>query len=167
MDETEHDDSLPISKSRRKREAEALQALGEELTKLAPEQLTALPLPEKLREAVLEMRRIHQNSARKRQRQYIGRLMRELDPEPIRETVARLHNQHTEENVHFHRLEKWRDRLISEGDGAVEALLQEQPGADRQQLRQLIRNSQREQAANKPPRSARALFRYLRDLFEQ
>jgi ribosome-associated protein len=164
-DEQEHNERP--SKSQLKREAEALQQLGEELVELPPARLEKFPLPEHLHKAIRECQQIRQRGGRKRQLQYIGRLMRELDAEPIREAMARLHNRHAEDNAHFHRLEKWRDRLLSEGDAAVEELLQEQPEADRQQLRQLIRNSQREQAAGKPPRSARALFRYLRELYEE
>lgn len=155
-----------VSKSQRKRESHALQALGEALVALSTERLAAMPLPEALREAVLEAQRIRQRGAHKRQLQYIGRLMRELDAAPIQAALDDLQQTSQEAVARQHRLERWRDRLLEEGDVALEPLLEEYPDADRQHLRQLVRNAQRERDRSKPPRSARMLFRYLRELDE-
>ena len=90
--------------------------------------------------------------------------MRGIDASPIESALQALHQQRRGEAESFHELERWRDRLLSEGDEALNDLLQQFPTADRQQLRQLQRQHQREQAAGKPPASSRKLFRYLREL---
>ncbi|MGM0593119.1 MAG: ribosome biogenesis factor YjgA [Pseudomonadota bacterium] len=162
----EHDDDeiIYVSKSEMKRESHALQALGEELVKLPDAQLATIPMPEQLADAVALARRIKARGGRKRQLQYIGKIMRKIDPEPIQQAMAGLKNEAHKETAKLHRLEQWRDRLIAEGDTALAPLLDEYPYADRQHLRQLIRNAQREQKQNKPPKSSRELFRYLREL---
>lgn len=156
----------PVSKSQRKRESHALQALGEALAALSPERLAGMPLPEMLREAVLEAQRIRQRGAHKRQLQYIGRLMREVDAGPIQAALDVLQQNTHEAVARQHRLERWRDRLLEEGDGALGSLLEEYPAADRQYVRQLVRNAQRERERGQPPRHSRSLFRYLRELDE-
>jgi len=167
----EHDDDYDDdsefsgpSKSQLKREAQALQDLGTELVELRAEQLKRLDLPEDLRDAVELARRINQRGGRKRQLQYIGKLMRGIDAEPIRAALDALRRPAREDTARQHRLENWRDRLLAEGDAALEALLEDYPNADRQHLRRLIRDAQRETTQEKSPKSARALFRYLRDL---
>ena len=152
------------SKSQRKRDMHALQALGKELVKLPPDKLATIELPETLRNAVIEARRIHQHGALKRQLQYIGKQMRDIDPNPIREQLATLSGHSQQAAMALHLIERWRDRLLEEGDLALEKLLQEQPHADRQYLRQLLRNAKKEVSENKPPKSTRLLFRYLREL---
>lgn len=154
----------PISKSQRKRESHALQALGEALVALSPERLAGMPLPEVLRQAVLDAQRIHQRGAHKRQLQYIGRLMRDVDAGPIKAALDTLRQSNREAAVRQHRLERWRERLLDEGDAALENLLAEYPNADRQHIRQLVRNAQRERERGEPPRNGRTLFRYLREL---
>ncbi len=156
-----------VSKSQLKREAHALKDLGDELSNLKPEQLAAIPMEDNLREAIEETRRLKARNVRsglKRQLQYLGKLMRRAEVEPIEEALARIQGNHAEEKALLHRSERWRDRLIEEGDGALGELLDEYPQADRQHLRQLIRNAQREQKAGKPPKSAREIFREIRDL---
>lgn len=153
-----------VSKSQLKRESHALQALGEELVELPDAKLAKIPMPEELADAVALARRIKQRGGRKRQLQYIGKLMRKIDPEPIEQAMAGLKNEAAKETAKLHRLEQWRDRLIEEGDTSLAPLLDEYPHADRQHLRQLVRNAQREKKQNKPPKSARELFRYLREL---
>jgi len=165
-DDTEHPDSEEISKSQRKRDMHALQDLGRQLVELPREQFEKITLEEGLHDAILEARRIHQHGARKRQLQYIGKLMRGLDAEPIREQLDTLLGHSKRAAQTLHHLERWRDRLLAEGDVALTELLDEHPQADRQYLRQLLRNAQRENHAGKPPKSARALFRYLRELTE-
>ncbi|MBE0510843.1 MAG: ribosome-associated protein [Gammaproteobacteria bacterium] len=163
--ELEEEDIL-ISKSQLKRESEALQVLGEALVALPDSKLARIPMPERLADAVAEARRIHAHGGRKRQLQYIGKIMRSIEAEPIQQALDALENEGARQNARFHRLEQWRDRLIAEGDGLIGELLEEYPQADRQHLRQLIRNAQREQAKNQVPKSARELFRYLRELDE-
>lgn len=157
-------DEAPVSKSQRKREAHALQALGESLVKLNKSALAQIPLPDDLRNAIDEARRLHQHGALKRQLQYIGKLMRQCDVEPIRTAFKKVTNSFREDVEQHHELEQWRDRLLSDGDPALEKLLTEYPEVDRQHLRQLIRTAQKETASGKPPKAARELFRYLREV---
>lgn len=161
MDDS-HDE---VSKSQRKRDAKALQALGLELVELNQEQLARLTLPDDLRAAVELARTISQRGGRKRQLQYIGKLLRHTEAEPIREQLDVLRQRGEAATARFHLLERWRDRLIQDDDSAIDEILETLPHADRQQLRQLTRNARRE-AQRQPPsqRSARALFRYLRQL---
>jgi len=153
------------SKSARKREMHALQALGEQLCALSPRELESIPLSDAaLAEAVAEARRISSHSARRRHLQLIGKLMRQVDAEPIREALAALEHGRQASAQHFQALEAWRDRLLHEGDAALPAVLERWPQADRQHLRQLLRHYAREQSRGQPPAAARSLFRYLRSL---
>lgn len=154
------------SKSEQRRESLALKDLGERLTRLPHEQLDRMPLSDALRDAVEEGRRIRQPGARKRQLQYIGKLLRGMDPEPIREALAALDLNNARSTARHHQAEQWRERLIADGDTALSDLLARYPEADRQRLRQLTRNAVKEYRQNRPPQSARALFRYLRELLE-
>jgi ribosome-associated protein len=114
--------------------------------------------------ALREAKRLHSHGARKRQLQYIGKLMRDADPEPIQRYFRQLRLNARQQAQRRHEHESWRDRLIEEGDPAVGAFLQLHAQADRQHLRQLIRQAKKEHAENKPSKSSRALFRYIRDL---
>jgi len=163
---SDHEEPELKSKSQLKREMTALQDLGKKLTKLSAQQLQKIPLPDELHRAIDDARVIHSNSAMRRQMQYIGRLMRSADIEPIAAAIDFLNSQNNQANAHFHKLERWRDRLVAEGDTALSELLEAHPKADRQQLRQLIRNAQNESAKAKPPKSARQLFHILRELLE-
>lgn len=156
-------DHEPLSKTQRKAAMQELQSLGEELTALNNAKLAQLNLPEALYDAVKEAQRITSNSALARQRQYIGRLMREIDTTPIADQLSRWKGTHQEENAHFHQLEKLRARLLDD-DSALSAYLSEHPEADSQQIRTLIRNARKEAAAGKPPKSSRELFKVLREL---
>jgi ribosome-associated protein len=161
------DSQEEISKSQRKRDARALQALGLELVELNPDQLARLALPEDLHAAVELARTIRQRGGRKRQLQYIGKLLRHVDADPIREQLDILHQRSQAATARFHLLERWRDRLIQADDAAIDEILATFPHADRQQLRQLARNARKETQQQPPAqRSARALFRYLRQLQE-
>ena len=151
------------SKTERKRVMHELQALGERLIGLNSEQLAAIALPENLHEAVEQARRITKHEARRRQLQYIGRLMRDVDPEPIREKLRAWDGVSTEETARVHRIERWREKLL-EGDGAIGALVQAHPRIDTQRLRALVRNAREERIAGRPPRAYRELFRTLRDI---
>lgn len=164
--EDEDEEIIYVSKSQLKRESHALQAMGEELVELSAAKLAKIPMPDELAEAVALARKIKARGGRKRQLQYIGKIMRSIDATPIEQALADLKNTAGKEAAKFHRLEQWRDRLVDEGDAALGDLLEAFPDADRQHLRQLIRNAQREAAKNKPPKSAREIFRYLRNLAE-
>lgn len=156
------DPTQPPSKTRRKKEMHALQALGTALVGLNAQQLERMDLPESLREAVLEAQRIRGHEARRRQLQYIGRLMRSIDAAPIAAQLAHVQGESAAAKAEFHAVERWRTRLL-EDDMALTDWLAAHPDADVQVLRQLIRTARREAAEGKPPRASRALFRLLRE----
>ncbi|WP_416307218.1 ribosome biogenesis factor YjgA [Neptunicella sp. SCSIO 80796] len=103
----------------------------------------------------------------RRQLQFIGKLMRSRDVEPIQLALAKIENHHHESNKKFHQLEIWRDKLLHKGDNAVNDLLVEQPHLDRQKLRTMIRQAAKQQKENKPPKSAREIFQYLKENMKQ
>jgi len=153
------------NKSQLKREMHELQDLGAELVKLPPDKLISLELPEKLTDALALARRITSHGAQKRQRQYIGGLLRDLDDvQPIRDLLERLQGADRVSKARFQENERWRARLIAEGDTALAEYLQRHPEADSQHLRRLVREAAQEAAAGRPPRHARELFRYLQSL---
>jgi ribosome-associated protein len=158
------DEDLGPSKSQLKRDAHGLQDLGAELVELSAQQLAEIPLSEDVLATVRETRAITAHGARKRQLKYLGKLLRQEEEGPIREALERIQGRHALTVAHHHQCERWRDRLITEGDTALTALLEEFPQADRQQLRQLMRAAQAELAKDKPPKSSRELFRFLREL---
>lgn len=159
-------ESAPIiSKTKLKAEADAAQAIGKKLVDLPKDKLLKLNLPEALFEAVIEAKRITANGAIRRQMQYLGRLMRDIDAAPILDQLHRWEGKHNEENARFHGMERWRTRLLSDTQ-AISDFLVAYPQADSQQLRTLIRNVQREEAANKPPKSSRELFKLIRETIE-
>jgi ribosome-associated protein len=156
-----HDE--PVSKTRRKREMTDLQALGVALVELPESQINAMHLDERLLQAVLEAKRIRSHEAKRRQLQYIGRLMRELDPEPIRARLAAAEGTSAQAAAAHRRLEAWRERLLAD-DAALTRFASEHPGAELQEIRALIRNARKEQKEGKPPRAYRELFRALKAL---
>ncbi|MDO8414510.1 MAG: ribosome biogenesis factor YjgA [Gallionellaceae bacterium] len=166
-----HDDSaeeldLPPSKTKIKQQMHDLQAIGEELVELSNERLKELDLPERLFEAVREVKRINKFGAQRRQMQYIGKLMREVDTAPI---VAKLEVWSGKSHQHIawlHQIERWRDRLL-EDEGALTELLSAHPGADAQRLRALVRNALKEKEAAKPPKSYREIFQVLREILPE
>jgi ribosome-associated protein len=139
----------------------ALQGLGEQLVGLAPEQLAELALPERLADAIAGAKRITGFEARRRQMQYIGRLMREIDAAPIAERIAGLRNAERSAHARHREAERWRERLLAD-ESALTELARGHPGLDTQQLRVLIRNARREQTQGRAPHASRALFRMLR-----
>ena len=166
MSYDEHDEEW-ISKSQRKRDCHALQDLGTELVKLPQGDLDKIPLDEELQQAIHAARRIKQHGALKRQLQFIGKLIRQRDAEALRQAYERVIHPYQEDIKHFHQLEKWRERLLTDGDAALEKLVEEQPDTDRQHVRQLIRSARSEQKQNKPPKAARELFQYLKTLMAE
>ncbi len=151
------------SKTQRKRAMHELQALGERLIELNPEQLASVALPEALHDAIEQARHITRHEARRRQLQYVGRLMRHVDPEPIREKLKTWDGVSVEETARLHRIERWRDSLL-EDDSAVASLAETHPGIDTRRLRALVRRAREERNAGRPPHSTRELFRTLREL---
>ncbi|MFP4296012.1 MAG: ribosome biogenesis factor YjgA [Halothiobacillaceae bacterium] len=161
----EHEDSGP-SKSERKRQATALQDLGERLVELSREQLDALPIGDALRQAILLAQTIRAHGGRRRQLQYIGKLMRGEDADAIRAALERLDPASPRAVRIQHLAESWRERLLAEGDEALAALVAEHPGLEVQPLRQTIRQARQERARGAPPHHYRTLFRTLRDFFD-
>ena len=151
------------SKSQLKREMHALQGLGSELVELKDSQLNTIELPQDLYNAIIEMRKITKNEARRRHMQFIGKLMRNADGDAIAEGLARLRTKSDLYVQQQHLAEQWRDRLLGAESGALEAFISQYPAVEIQHLRQLIRQAQKEQSQNKPPAHARKLFRYVRD----
>jgi ribosome-associated protein len=167
MQDMESDAPEAPSKSRRKRDMLELQTLGEELLTFSDAALREMGLPEPLFEAIESARRIKAHGGRRRQLQYIGKLMRNLDTVPIRAAIASRQQQETTHTRAFHRLEGLREALIDDADAALAGVIEEFPAADRQHLRRLARQARTERENHQPPRAARALFRYLRELQEQ
>ncbi|MDD5037003.1 MAG: ribosome biogenesis factor YjgA [Methylococcaceae bacterium] len=164
-DEFEFHYAVRPNKSEQKREAAALEDLAERLIDLPIDRLKALTLPQELREAVELARSIAgHHGAFKRQRKFIAKLMREMDVSPIHECLDRLDNRSSLAIHRLHVIERWRDRLLKGDDHDLNALMAEHPDADRQKLRQLIRDARKEHQNQTPPRSARLLFLYLREL---
>ena len=151
-----------VSKTKRKQEMTALQSLGAKLVDLPASQIAELPMEERLREALLEAKRITSHEAKRRQMQYVGRLMREIDPAPLRERLEAMTGHSARAAAQHRRLEAWRERLLAD-DEALTAFAAEHPGADLQALRTLIRNTRKEQRQAKPPRSYRELFRLIKE----
>ena len=147
-----------VSKTKRKQEMHELQALGVALVELPESQLDFLD--EELRNAVLEAKRISSHEARRRQMQYIGRLMRDIDPAPIRARLDQITGSSTQANARHKRLEALRARLLAD-DEALTEFAATHPSADLQTLSALIRNSRREREEGRPPRAYRELFRLL------
>jgi ribosome-associated protein len=155
----------PISKTKLKAEADAAQDVGKKLIDLPKDRLIKLNLPEALFDAVSEAKRLTANGAIRRQKQYIGRLMRDIDISPIVDQLQRWEGKHNEESAKFHTLERWRERLLTD-EKAISEYIIANPQVDSQQLRTLIRNAQREEVAQKPPKSSRELFKLLREVTE-
>ena len=151
------------SKTQRKREMHELQALGARLVELNPEQLAEVGLPEGLRDAVEFARRTTKHEAKRRQMQYIGKLMRSVDPAPIREKLKIWDGVSAEHTAQQHRVERWRDRLL-EDDAAFDELVRAHPRIDARHLRALARKAREERSAGAPPKAYRELFRALREI---
>lgn len=166
MQKAPHTDDLPqeeISKTRIKQQMQELQDLGETLVELPVDKLRQIEMPEALLDAVLAARKITAHGGRRRQLQYIGKLMRNVDPTPIQAKIDQWNGNHAAETARMHQLENWRKRLI-EDDSALSEFLQQYTTEDVQHLRNLIRNARKEAAANKPPKSNRELFKVIREL---
>lgn len=124
-------------------------------------------MDEELKAAIEEAQRIRSHGALKRQKQFIGKLIRNLDADAISLQLNRILHRHDIHNAEFKRMEKWRDQLVEQGDQGINAFLEAYPQADRHHLRQLVRNADREKKADKPPTAYRQIFKYIRDIAEQ
>jgi ribosome-associated protein len=158
-----------VSRSQRRREALDVLKLAQTLSAMSDAQLRNVPLPEDLLDEVRRARAVTQQIARKRQDQYLAKQMRKLDDaeiEAIRAALEHDRDRARRETAELHQVEKWRERLIAEGDDALGELLAAHPHADRQQLRQLARQARIEREQNRPLHAFHALFRILRELLD-
>lgn len=167
MDDPEFISTQPISKSQRKRDSHELQSVGVELLALSAEQLKRFDLPEDLLTAVLDAKRIpvSKHTALKRQRQYIGRLMRDIDPAPIVEKLSAMKGTSAKQNAMMHLAEQWREKLIHE-PGALEALVRDFPAAPGQRILELVGKVRAEREAKRPPKHFRELYQVLHSLIQ-
>lgn len=159
------DDDARPSKSQRKRDSHSLQVLGADLVQLSDERLATLAMPEPLRDAIAEYRRTRSHEGRRRQMQYIGKLMRQADEAPLREAVAASKLGSAREALALHEAERWRAELIAD-DAAIERWLAERPHTDVQRLRSLVRAARRDAAGlaveARQPKSLRELFQFIK-----
>ena len=162
-EDEDQEEIIWVSKSEIKRDAEDLKQLGEKLVNLTKANLTKVPLDDSLKDAIELAQRL-QKEARRRQLQYIGKLLRSIDAEPIREALEKIENKHNQQQAMLHKLEILRDELVAKGDVALTDLLNEHPSADRQQLRNLIRAAQKEKEQNKPSKAYREIYQILKNL---
>lgn len=162
----ELEEELPPSKTKIKKQMLELQDLGKTLTGLPKEKLLELNLDENLLEAILEYKRMTKFGALNRQLQYIGRLMRDVEPAPIQAKLDAWNGVSRQHTAWLHQVEHWRDRLLEQPDALTE-LLSAHPDADAQHLRTLIRNALKEKEALKPPKSYRELFQVLREVIPE
>ncbi|MCC7702439.1 DUF615 domain-containing protein [Janthinobacterium sp. GW460P] len=154
------------SKSELKRQMTVLQKLGEELVNEARDRVKRVPMPEDVRDAILECQNIKDHEGRRRQLQYVGKKMRTLDEEEvaaIQRTIDSWKGLSKADTANMHAMERRRDKLLTD-DKALTVLLSENPELDVQHLRTLIRNARKEQAENKPPKAYREIFQILKEI---
>jgi ribosome-associated protein len=158
------------SKTALKAQSHALQVLGRELAELPAERLAALDMPDALREAILAYQRTRTHEGRRRQLQYVGKLMRAADEAPLREAVAEAALGSARETLQLHETERWREALIDD-DEALTRWVAEHPDTDAQRLRSLVRAARRDRAAQaaqeRQPKSFRELFQFIRPVLAQ
>jgi ribosome-associated protein len=154
------------NKTRIKKDIAALFAMGEAMSKLSSAHLDSLDLPENIFKAVVEVSGMPHTGARKRSLKYIAGQLHKIDITDLKEKLDRIQNKSAHSVREHHITEHWRDKLIKEGVQALTELVDEQPDADLQQIRQLLRNIKKETETEKPPKSTRLLYRYLKTLFQ-
>lgn len=154
----------PKSRTQKKKEAMSLQELGERLVKLSSSQLETIGLSEELSEEIRFAKTLTQHGAYRRQMQYIGALMREVDPEPVLQALSVIELGDYKKARAFQQLEYWRDELINGNDALLEEIVIEYPNSERQRLTHLVRSAQKEKEKNRTKKSARNLFAYLRQI---
>jgi len=160
-------ETLEISKSQRKRDAHELLDLARQMVAMTDARLRALPLDEELLAAIEFARTIKAHGAKKRQLMTVGKMLRQRDNQALLDAVHQADQKTRQANARFHHIESWRDRLCDGGDQDLSELLAQVPGENAQALRQLIRNARKEARLNKPPTSARKLFKLLREMDEE
>jgi ribosome-associated protein len=160
------DDDDFISKSRRKREATHLQVVGKELVALPLDQVKRMGLPEELLEAVVECKRLTTHEGIRRQMQYIGRIMRNIDAQPIIDELERLKAPSKRQTALFHLAERWRDDLLAHDD-AQGKFVAEFAEADPRQLKILVEEARHERSASRAPKHARMLFHFVNDIVQR
>lgn len=162
------DDKSPLSerpnKTRIKRECDHLLDIGDEILKLKPEEIDSLELPTDLEAAVQTALKIKSRSGLKRQRQYIGKLLRNIESDDLESRLRKIQHRHDTNTAQFKRLERWRDDLIENNKATLNEIIEQYPDIDRQHINQLIRRAHQEQKQSKAPASSRKLFKYLREL---
>jgi ribosome-associated protein len=165
--EQEPEEVIIVSKTEMKNDMLALQKMGTDIVNLSKGDFSTIPITdETLAHAIHTARRIKSREGLRRQMQYIGKLLRAIDTTEIEKAFQHLQDGRRKQNQHFQQLEQWRDQLIEQGPSAIEDIIEKYPHGDRQHLRQLITSANKEQTQNKPPASARKLFRYLKELDE-
>ncbi|MBF6056862.1 MULTISPECIES: ribosome biogenesis factor YjgA [Thiomicrorhabdus] len=154
------------SRTQIKKAAQAVTDLGEQISQMTESEIKKMNLPKAFTDAVLMLKTMDRGPALKRQRLFIGKMLRQDEDliVEIKEKLAEIEIRRKQQNAHFHKLEMWRDRMLESGDDAISEFMQLFPHADRQQLRQWVRNAVKEAETQKPPKSARELFKYLRAL---
>jgi len=155
-----------LNKSQQKREIEALLTLGKNLSRLDAIALEKMELPQELFQALLDVQPM-KHGAEKRQFKLICKMLRQINTDSLQETIDNLEHKKADQDKSLHRTELWRERLIEEGQTAMTEFMSKYPQADAGQIRQLIRNANKELQTNKPPKSSRTLFRYLRTIILQ
>lgn len=161
---TTENETIEISKSQRKRDAQELVSLAKKMIAMPENRFRKLPLDEELRSGIEFARSIKSHGARKRQLMTVGKMLRQRDNEELLDAVNNIDQRNRQANARFHLIESWRDRLIEGSDQVLSELLEQAPGANIQTLRQLIRNAKKEAQLGKPPSSSRKLFKLLRDM---
>jgi ribosome-associated protein len=152
------------SRSQLKRESQELRDMGKKLVLLANSDLEKITLDDSLKAAIIEARRLKNPDARRRQLQYIGKLLRKIDIAEIKHSLENLNLKSQTFRQHFAKLEQWRDRFINEGNNVIEEFIALYPSADRQQLRNLQRQACREKLLKKPSPASEKLFKYIKQL---
>lgn len=164
------EEDVPLSRTAIKKQAEALQVLGTQIVELSEKHIALIPLEGRLQQAIVEARKMKHREGRRRQLQFIGRLMREAPPEEldaIRQGYEKVMAIGQVNNQYFQQTERWRDRLLDTSDAnSLQDLIAAYPETDIQLIRQLMRNAAKEASQKKPPASARKLFKELRRLVE-
>ena len=155
------------SKSQLKRESQHLIDVGEEILQLSREDIRSLNLPDELDEAIATALKIKSRSGLKRQRLYIGKLLRSMDSEAVEAQLRKIQHRHDTNTAQFKRLEKWRDSLIENDKQTLNEVISRFPEIDRQHINQLIRAAHQEKQHDKPPAASRKLFKYLRELEDE
>jgi ribosome-associated protein len=157
-------ETVPKSRTQLKKEAISLQRLGEKLIALSDDQLARMELPALLIEAIQAIRTMRSHGAQRRQVQYIGALMRNIDVAPIQRALLEIEQGAYRLTREFHRSEAWRDRLVGGDDAVFDEIVETVPDVNRQRLGQLVRSARKEKRKNGAPTSARKLFRYLKQV---